>query len=202
MITNDGMKGMAAFMGQDMAAPTAKPVAKAKDGQFDRALEEKATDKRPAADKVGTTVRPDYKAKLEEALKSLLGPKQNDPATLAKSPLAPVLTAPQPKGGQTIDLDKLPSETGAKLEKLQKAAEDFEANFVKDWFSKMRQVSMDSDKSATGAMAKDFLDQALAESVSRGTANLGIGSTVFAEQGKRVVQEALANLYAKTDTTA
>ncbi|MBS1707990.1 MAG: hypothetical protein JSS65_04630 [Armatimonadetes bacterium] len=198
MITRDGIQGLAAFTPAE-PAKTAAPKAEAKavdKAKFDKAMEQAKAN--PAS-----TVRPDYKSKLEEALKSLVGPQT--PTTPAKvDPVIAPLVKPDKAGSatKTIDLDKLPPETGAELKRLQTAAEGFEANFIKDWFSKMRQTSMDSDKSATGGMAKDFMDQALADSAAKGSTNLGIGKVVFAETGKRVVQETIARLHKQTEETA
>jgi len=226
MITRDGIQGLAAFA-PATPAKTDMPKADAKAG-FDKELSQALG--KPTA--TPATLRPDYKNKLEEALKSLIGPQT--PTTPAKvdPAVAPLLKAaeetPAPAAAsskkidldklpgataspatktatsalKTIDLDKLPEKTLNELKSLQTAAEGFEAHFIKDWFSKMRQTSFDSDKSQTGAMAKDFMDQALSESAAKGNANLGIGKTVFAETGKRVVQEALARLRFHTDTTA
>ena len=215
MITRDGIRGLEAF------APTAPPQtdptkADAKSG-FDKELGRALT--QPAA--VPATLRPDYKAKLEEALKSLLGPQTpTSPAkvpvavapfvkTVATPPARPTTIdldkLPEPPAAsqlKTIDLDKLPPKALNELKTLQTAAEGFEAHFIKDWFSKMRRTTFDSDKSQTGAMAKDFMDQALAESAARGSANLGIGKTVFAATGKRVVQDFLAQNRITTDTNA
>lgn len=120
------------------------------------------------------------------------------PPSMATKTTAPAKAADT----KTIDLDKLPEKTLHELKTLQTAAEGFEAHFVKDWFSKMRQTSFDSDKSQTGAMAKDFMDQALAESVAKGSANLGVGKTVFVDTGKRLIQDYLAHKKFDTDTTA
>jgi hypothetical protein len=51
----------------------------------------------------------------------------------------------------------------------------------------MRRTSMSEDTGPMGEMAKDFMDQAVAESVAQSRGSLGIAKTVFVEMAQRVV---------------
>lgn len=71
-------------------------------------------------------------------------------------------------------LSKLEVRQLAELRKLETASEDFEAVFVKGLRSQMRRSSFSEDIAPMGDLAKDMVDQALAESLSRGPGSIGI----------------------------
>jgi len=84
-------------------------------------------------------------------------------------------------------LGELNPKTDQDLLKLQGACEGFEAHFVKDLLSQMRKSAFSEKDSPTGDLAKDLLDQKLADQTSQSGAGLGIGRTLFAQMGRQVI---------------
>ena len=110
-----------------------------------------------------------------------------------------MLGEPDAKGVRHFDLSKLNQEKLYELKRLEKASEEFEAVFVKGMLSKMRQTSFSEESGPMGDLAKDFLDQAVAESVAKSRSTIGIGRTVFIEMAQRVVNA--TDLITGTTTT-
>lgn len=84
-------------------------------------------------------------------------------------------------------LGEIDEKSDQELLKLQGACEGFEAHFVKDLLSQMRKSAFSEKDSPTGDLAKDLLDQKLADQTSQSGPGLGIGKTLFAQMGRQVV---------------
>lgn len=110
------------------------------------------------------TLRADFKAQLERRL----------------GPLA-----------QNIDWDNLPETATRELQRLQGAAESFEAMFLKDLIGKMR-TGLGGTSSTGGydALARETMDQAIAENVARTRGGLGIASSLFIGVATPIVRQA------------
>ena len=128
-------------------------------------------------------LRPDFSQALEQSMTAKIGLGNQKNSMLEKA------FSPFMEEGK-FETDKLPSPAKRELVKLQKAAEDFEAYFVKDLLSKMRPVSLTGEKSPMADMAKDMMDQAISESAAKGNGSLGIAKTVFLSMSKRLVNQA------------
>ncbi len=132
-------------------------------------------------------LRKDFQAELERKLEGWLGLPDTPQRAKVEGLVEGMLGKPDARGLRHFDLSKLDDEKLHELKKLQKASEDFEAVFVKGILSKMRQSSFSEDSGPMGDLAKDFMDQAVAESVAKSRSSLGIAKTVFVEMAQRVV---------------
>lgn len=100
---------------------------------------------------------------------------------------------PEPHRGPIKPLTEadLNDDQKAQIQKLKKATEQIEAIFVKDLLSQMRRgVSGQEKGDAMGDMAKDMMDQAVADDFGR-TGGIGIG---------RMLYRNLADAYLKQET--
>ena len=144
-----------------------------------------------ATAKTATAPRPelrkDFREELERRLEGWLGRPGTPQRATVEGLVEGILGEPDASGKRHVDLTKLQSEKLNELARLQKASEDFEAVFVKGMLSQMRRTSMSEDTGPMGEMAKDFMDQAVAESVAQSRGSLGIAKTVFVEMAQRVV---------------
>ncbi len=135
-------------------------------------------------------LREDFQVELERKLEGWLGLPDTPQRAKVEGLVAGMLGKPDERGLRHFDLSKLDDEKLHELKKLQKASEDFEAVFVKGMLSKMRQTSFSEESGPMGDMARDFMDQAVAESVAKSHSSLGIAKTVFVEMAQRVVNAA------------
>ena len=133
-------------------------------------------------------LRADFQRELERKLEGWLGRPGSAERAWAERSVERLLTEPDARGGRHIDLSKLEDRQLAELRKLQRASEDFEAVFVKRLLSQMRRSSFSEEIGPMGDMAKDMMDQALAETLSRGPGSIGIGKTIFVDMAQRVVR--------------
>lgn len=133
-------------------------------------------------------LRSDFKHALERKLESWLGRPGTPERARVEGMVEGLLTEPDQRGVRHLDLSKLDAEKTAELKKLQKASEDFEAVFVKGLLAQMRKTSFSEDIGPMGDMAKDMMDQALAESLSRSQNSFGIAKTVFIDMAQRIVR--------------
>lgn len=69
------------------------------------------------------------------------------------------------------------------LRKLQDAAEQFEAMFVKQMLQTMRQSTMGEAPQGMGALAYDFLDDSIAKNATQTGPGFGLARSVFAATG-------------------
>ena len=92
------------------------------------------------------------------------------------------------KGVKHFSVDNLNEKSYTELKKLEKASQDFEAIFVKGLLSQMRKVSFSEESGAMGDMAKDMMDQAVAESVSKSGSSIGIAKTIFMDMAMKTVK--------------
>lgn len=132
-------------------------------------------------------LRQDFQVELERRLEGWLGRPGTPERERVEGLVAGVLGEPDEKGLRHFDLDKLDGKKLNELKRLERATEDFEAVFVKGLLSKMRQSSFAEETGPMGEIAKDFMDQAVAESVARSHSSVGIAKTVFIEMAQRVV---------------
>jgi hypothetical protein len=132
-------------------------------------------------------LRKDFQTELERKLEGWLGLPDTPQRAKVEGLVEDMLGMPDEKGLRHFDLTKLDREKLHELKKLQKASEDFEAVFVKGLLSKMRRSSFSEESGPMGDLAKDFMDQAVAESVAKSHSSLGIAKTVFVEMAQRVV---------------
>jgi hypothetical protein len=132
-------------------------------------------------------LREDFRKELEGKLEGWLGRPGTELRAKVEGLVEGVLTEPDPKGVRHIDLNKLPAKKLDELKRLEKASEDFEAVFIKGLLSKMRQSGFAEQSGPMGDLAKDFMDQAVAESVAKSHSSIGIAKTVFVDMAQRVV---------------
>jgi hypothetical protein len=142
---------------------------------------------------VKTSIRRDLAQSLEQTLKGLVGRPGTDQHARMTEALKEITN---PETGQ-LDLDKLPDKARKDLLKLQSAAEGFESIFVKGLLSQMRKTSFSEKPGPYAEMAKDMLDQALADQTSQSSAGVGIAATVFTATAPRLVRETAAYLLAQ-----
>lgn len=90
-----------------------------------------------------------------------------------------------------FDIGRLPEAAQKELTKLQSAAEGFESYFIKDLLSKMRPASLTDEPSSMTNFAKDMMDQAIADSTSKGGASIGIAKTVFISMGEQIAKQGI-----------
>ena len=133
-------------------------------------------------------IRSDFQHALERKLESWLGRPGSPERARVEKMVGDLMTEPDQRGVRHLDLSKLNDEKKAELKKLQKASEDFEAVFVKRLLSQMRKTSFSEDIGPMGDLAKDMMDQALAESLSRSQNSIGIAKTVFIDMAQRIVR--------------
>lgn len=127
-------------------------------------------------------IRPDFAQPLAERVTGSLGKPGSDSYEVLKRAYEPFM-----QDGK-VKLDALPEDAKRELARLQGAAEDFEAHFVKTLLASMRKTSLRSEDSEMTNLAKEQMDASLAESVAKGSGGMGIGKTVFVEMGDRVVR--------------
>lgn len=101
--------------------------------------------------------------------------------------------------GQPVSLDSLPPDAARKMAELQGAAEGFESLFVKGLLSQMRRSSFAEETGPYGDLAKDFMDQALAQQTAESPNGFGIAASVFRATVGRLLREAAS---APTSETA
>ena len=134
------------------------------------------------------SLNPEFQRALTAKLESWLGKPGSANRARIERAVEHLLTKPDATGARHIDLDGLPLDMRAKLKKLEKAAQDFEAIFVKQMLSQMRQSSFSEEIGPMGDMAKDMMDQAIAESASQGRNSIGIARTVFLSMAQNVAR--------------
>lgn len=132
-------------------------------------------------------LRADFKHELERKLEGWLGLPGTPQRAKVESLVEGMLGKPDAKGVRHFDLSNLSDEKLYELHRLQKACEDFETVFVKGMLSQMRRSSFAEKSGPMGDMAKDFLDQEVAASVSRSHNTIGIAKTVFVDMAQRAV---------------
>lgn len=93
-----------------------------------------------------------------------------------------------------FDIDSLPQKAKLELERLENAAEDFEAYFIKSLMAKMRTASLSAEDSPMTGLAKDMMDTAVAEAASQGHSSIGIAKEVFVTMADRVIKTSVRNL--------
>lgn len=148
-------------------------------------------------------VRSDFRHALEQKLESWLGRPGTPERARVENFVKHLMTEPDLRGVRHLDLSKLDDKKVAELKKLQKASEDFEAVFVKGLLAQMRKSSFSEDIGPMGDMAKDMMDQALAESLSKSQNSVGIAKTVFIDMAQRIVRTAdIADVKPRLETLA
>jgi hypothetical protein len=128
-------------------------------------------------------LRDDFRRALEAKIESFLGEKGSVRRTVLEAALPGL-------GGESLDLNRLPDQAKRDLSRLQGAAEGLEAIFIKDLLSRVRQTSLGEAPSAMANLAKDLMDQAVAEQAAKGSAGLGIARTVFLSTAEPLVRAA------------
>jgi hypothetical protein len=140
-----------------------------------------------------------FQAELERKLEGWLGLPGTPQRAKVEGLVAELLGDADAKGVKHFDIDKLDDAKLHELKKLQKASEDFEAVFMKGLLSKMRQSAFSEEAGPMGNLAKDFMDQAIAESVAKSRSSVGIAKTVFVDMAQRVVNTVDLAKGGKTD---
>lgn len=142
----------------------------------------------PAQAKAKASLREDFRKALEERLDGWLGKPGTERRAKIESTVSALLSEPSADGRRTLDLDRISDEKKTELMKLQKASQDFEAIFVKGLLAQMRRSSFAEEPTPMAEIAKDMMDQAVAESVSRSGNSIGIAKTVFLDMAQRIVK--------------
>ncbi len=139
-------------------------------------------------------IRADFAQALERQVNGFLGDGKGSVKGVFGEKLETLMT----KG--KFDLSKLSEKDLGELKRLEKASEDFEAHFLKGLMAQMRKVKFSDEKeSGMGDFARETMDQAIAESTSKGQGSIGIGRTVFLSMGDMVAKRAIGDsLMSKT----
>jgi hypothetical protein len=152
-------------------------------------------------DSIRLQLRPDFRKPLENRLAGMLGKPGTEQRAKLEAVYQALLTDSPDGTNKQIDLDKLPKEAKAELQKLQGAAEGFESIFIKQLLGQMQAVSFDGEKkSPMSNLAKDFMTQAIADSASKSGASVGIAKTVFSAVSDQVVRKVAAVSATKNNT--
>ena len=80
------------------------------------------------------------------------------------------------------------------LKKLQGAAEGFESHFVKDLLGQMRKSAFSEKDNPTLGLAKDMMDQQLADQTAKSQHGIGIAKMLFGKMGEQVVRQAAGRI--------
>ncbi|MCC6402847.1 MAG: hypothetical protein IT207_02445 [Fimbriimonadaceae bacterium] len=84
---------------------------------------------------------------------------------------------------------ELAEHTMAKLNRGQRASEDFEAMCVKNLLDVARRSSLSQEESAVSDFARDMLNNGIAQAVSRRQPGLGIASLVFQKTAQALIAQ-------------
>lgn len=126
---------------------------------------------------------------------------QSRPKAL-RSDFAQALDARLNVAGQELSVEGLPEAAKAELRRLQGAAEDLEAVFLKGLLGQMRRVKFaDTDGGPMADLARDLMDQAMAESTARRAPGSGLAQTIFLQTAQAVVRRYAAEAQTKTEET-
>lgn len=135
-----------------------------------------------------TALKKEFANELSQKIDAWIGAPGTSHRKAMEQRVAPLLGEPDDSGVRRFDLASLGDEKVAELKRLEKAAEDFEAIFIKGLLTQMRRSSFAEKTEGMGEMATDLMDQAVAESVSRGKGSLGIAQTIFIDMAQRLVK--------------
>lgn len=133
-----------------------------------------------------TDLRSDFKSHLEKRLTNEIRAMSEQPNNLAKEIFDRFLTDGE------FDYEKLPNQAKRELVKLENAAEDFEAYFIKGLLQKMRATSFSEEDSQMTQLAKDMMDDAISKTTAQSGSSVGIAKTVFEMMSDRVVKSTVA----------
>lgn len=139
-------------------------------------------------------LRDDFKKELQAKLEGWIGKPGSERRAQIEKSIAPLLDQ---EGG--FDLEKIGEEKSRELLKLQKASQDFEAIFVKGLLAQMRKSSFAEDSGPMADIAKDMMDQAVAESVSRSGGSIGIAKTIFVDMAQRIIKDNKVSTQGKSE---
>ena len=129
-----------------------------------------------------------FKAELEGRINGWLGKPGTERRARIEEAVSALLTEPDLNGVRKVAVDNLSETKMNELVKLQKASQDFEAIFVKGLLAQMRRSSLAEESTPMADLAKDMMDQAVAESVSRSNGSIGIAKTIFVDMAQRIVR--------------
>lgn len=133
-----------------------------------------------------TDLRDDFKKILKEEFRGILGSESSP----ARADMEKAFAALLDGSTKELDLANLPEKTMKDLKGLAASAESFEAVFVKGLLTQMRKSSFAEKQGPYGEMARDFMDQALAEQTAANSGGLGLASSVFRSMAPTLLREA------------
>ncbi len=131
-------------------------------------------------------LRDDFKKILKEEFRGILGSEKSP----ARADMEKAFAALLDDSTKELSLDKLPEKTAKDLKGLAASAESFEAVFVKGLLTQMRKSSFAEKQGPYGEMARDFMDQALAEQTASNSGGMGLAATVFRSMAPTLLREA------------
>ncbi len=131
-------------------------------------------------------MRDDFKKILKEEFRGILGSENSATRTDMEKAFAAILD----ESTKELNLDGLPEKTMKDLKGLAASAESFEAVFVKGLLTQMRKSSFAEKQGPYGEMARDFMDQAIAEQTASNSGGMGLASTVFRSMAPTLLREA------------
>lgn len=131
-------------------------------------------------------LRDDFKKILKEEFRGILGSEKSP----ARADMEKAFAALLDGSTKELDLANLPEKTLKDLKGLADSAESFEAVFVKGLLTQMRKSSFSEKQGPYGEMARDFMDQALAEQTASSSGGLGLASSVFRSMAPTLLREA------------
>lgn len=131
-------------------------------------------------------MRDDFKKILKEEFRGILGSENSATRTDMEKAFSAILD----ESTKELDLESLPEKTMKDLKGLAASAESFEAVFVKGLLTQMRKSSFAEKQGPYGEMARDFMDQAIAEQTASNSGGMGLASTVFRSMAPTLLREA------------
>jgi hypothetical protein len=131
-------------------------------------------------------LRDSFKQIVKEEFRDIIGP-ENSPG---RSHMEKAFESLFDGSTKELDFGSLPEKTQRDLKKLGESAEGFEAIFVKGLLTQMRKSSFAEKEGPYGDLAKDFMDQAIAEQTASTGGGMGLASTIFRSMAPRLLREA------------
>ncbi len=135
-------------------------------------------------------LKEEFRKELEARLDGWLGKPGTERRAKIEEKVSALLSEPDVEGRRRFEIEKLGEDKMNELVKLQRASQDFEAIFVKGLLAQMRRSGFAEESTPMGDMAKDMMDQAVSESVSRSKGSIGIAKTIFIDMAQRIARAA------------
>lgn len=133
-----------------------------------------------------TGLRDSFKQIVKEEFRAIIGPENAS----GRQHMEKAFEGLMDSSTKELDLGSLPEKTQRDLKSLSESAEGFESIFVKGLLTQMRKSSFAEKEGPYGDLAKDFMDQAIAEQTASTGGGMGLASTIFRSMAPRLLREA------------